>query len=80
MPASRLSGEIQILYNLDMGRVHYSPQTQYLNFCNSFVVEIWGTIESVMSGLGLKREIKSVYLDSQYFFSTASRYGLPQRN
>jgi hypothetical protein len=71
-------GEIQILYHLDMGRVHYCPQTQYLYFCNSFVVEIRGTIESVMSGLGHQCEIERVYLDVHRFFSTASRVRLTQ--
>lgn len=72
-------GEIQILYNLDMGRVHYCPQTQYLYFCNSFVVETRGTIESVMAGLGHKCEFEPVYLDVHRFFPAANRVRLSQQ-
>ncbi|MBT3047233.1 MAG: hypothetical protein G8D61_07680 [gamma proteobacterium symbiont of Ctena orbiculata] len=72
------SGETQIVYNLDMGRVHYSPQTQYLYFCNSYVVAIRRVIESVLEGLEQKCEIECVYLDSHRCLPAANRVRLNQ--
>ncbi|MES9991897.1 MAG: hypothetical protein ABW098_08080 [Candidatus Thiodiazotropha sp.] len=73
---SKNSGEIQIVYNLDMGRVHFSPQTQYLYFCNSYVVEIQRIIESVLEGLQQKCEIECVYLDTHHCLPAANRVRL----
>lgn len=73
-------GEVQIVYNLDMGRVHYSPQTQYLYFCNSCVVEIRRTIESVLEGLRQKFEIECVYLDANRCLPAANRVRLDQQS
>lgn len=70
------SGEVQIVYNLGIGRVHYSPQTRYLYFCNSYAAEIRDTIEAVHQGLRLKCEIELVYLDVHRCFPAASRVRL----
>ncbi|WP_316366603.1 hypothetical protein [Candidatus Thiodiazotropha sp. CDECU1] len=77
---SNNSGEIQIVYNLDMGRVHYSPQTQYLYFCNSVVVDIRCIIESVLTGLEQTCEIECVYLDTNQCLPAASRVRLTQES
>lgn len=70
------SGEVQIVYNLGMGSVHYSPQTCYLYFSNSFVAEIRHTIEAVLTGLQQTCEIEPVYLDIHRCFPAANRVRL----
>lgn len=70
------SGEVQIVYNLGMGRVHHSPRTGYLYFSNSFVTEIRSTIEAVYAGLRQSCEIEPVYLDVHRCFPAANRVRL----
>jgi len=70
------SGEVQIIYNLGMSRVHYSPQAGYLYFSKSLVGEIRGTIEAVHAGLRLSCYIEPVYLDVHRCFAAASRVRL----
>lgn len=70
------SGEVQIVYNLGMGRVHYSPRAGYLYFSKSLVGEIRGTIEAVHAGLRQTCEIEPVYLDVHRCFLAANRVRL----
>ena len=70
------SGEVQIVYNLGMGSVHYSSQTGFLYFSNAFVAEIRSTIEAVFAGLQQRCEIEPVYLDIHRCFPAANRVHL----
>jgi hypothetical protein len=70
------SGEVQIVYNLGMGRVHYSSRAGYLYFSKSLVGEIRGTIEAVHAGLQQMCAIEPVYLDVHRCFLAANRVRL----
>lgn len=70
------AGELQIVYNLGIGRSHYCVHRELLYFCASSARPVRATICAVMTGMGLVRHFETVCLDRHRLFNPALRIHL----
>lgn len=70
------AGELQIVYNLGIGRTHYCVHRELLYFCASTTRPVRETICAVMKSMGLVRRFEPVCLDRHRLFSAALRIHL----
>ena len=65
------ANELEIFYNLCIGRVHFKSSTNTLYFVDSFSIPVSEIIRSVFKGFNQKPDIKQRYMDKHNLIKAA---------